>query len=113
MRIGSFATTIVEPGRGYGAVVAWGVCTGLASITCGAGAEDFSLEAAALEDCGAGLSVKITEKDGRATEAFLSIFFFFSYSTVEGGREAEEDSISGRRRRSHWRSQWGWFRALG
>ena len=64
MRIGSFATTIVEPGRVYGAVVTWGVCTGLASITYGAGAEDFGLEAAALEDYGAGLSVKITEKDG-------------------------------------------------
>ena len=98
MRIGSSATTVVEAGRGCGAAVAWGVCTGLASVTRGAGAEKFGLEATAPEDCEAGLSAKVTGEDGRATEAFLGhFFFFFSCSTVEGGGRAEENSISASR----------------
>ena len=74
--------------------MAWGVCTDLASVTRGVGAEESSLEVAALEDCEAGLFVKIIGEDGRATKAFLGIFFFFSYSTVEGDERAKEDSIA-------------------
>ena len=78
--------TFFKPGGGRGATIAWGVCTDLALVTSGAGPGKYGLEAAAQEDCEAGLSAKVTGEDGRATEAFLDLFFFFffSYSTVEG-----------------------------
>ena len=50
MRIGSSATTVIAPGGGCGAAIAKGVCTGLASVTRGAEAEEYGLEAAAPED---------------------------------------------------------------
>ena len=44
-RIGSFATTIVEPGGGNGAAVAWGVYTVIASLIRGVGIEESGHEA--------------------------------------------------------------------
>ena len=72
-----------------------GVCTGLASVTRGAKAEETGLKEAATETREAGFSTRFVGDAGWATKVFLSLFFFFfSCSTVEGGGGAEEDSIS-------------------
>ena len=82
MRIGSSTTTVVELGGGCGAAVAWGGCTSPASTTRRMGAEKSNLEVAASE----------TREIGLSTGAFFDFIFF--YTTVEGGRGAEKDSIS-------------------
>ena len=66
----------------------------MASVTRGARADKSVLEAAAPESHEAGLSAKVTGEDDRATEALFGLFFIFSFSTIEGGRGSEKDTIS-------------------
>ena len=88
----SSAMSVVEPGGGSRAAVAWGVLTGLASVTREAWTEEYGREAMTPESREAWLPSGLIEGVDRATESFLGLFFF-SCSTVEGCGWAEEDSV--------------------